>query len=88
MPIYEYVCTKCEYEFELEQSIHDKPRSRCPKCRGKVRKVISGGIGIAFKGSGFYVTDSRSGKAPHKTPDKAPDKTPDVAPASVTKDGD
>lgn len=59
MPIYEYACDRCGHEFELEQSIHDKPRSRCPKCRGKVRKVIGGGIGIAFKGSGFYVTDSR-----------------------------
>ena len=59
MPTYEYQCTRCSHEFELVQSIHDKPRSRCPLCRGKVTKLIWGGIGISFKGSGFYVTDSR-----------------------------
>jgi len=58
MPTYEYQCARCDHEFELVQSIHDKPRSRCPLCRGKVTKLIAGGIGISFKGSGFYVTYS------------------------------
>jgi len=62
MPTYEYECTKCGVEFELMQSIHDKPRQRCPECRGKVRRLISGGAGISFKGSGYYVTDSRPQK--------------------------
>jgi putative FmdB family regulatory protein len=62
MPTYEYQCTRCDHEFELIQSIHDKPRSRCPLCRGKVVKLIGGGIGISFKGSGFYATDSRPAK--------------------------
>ncbi len=59
MPTYEYECSKCGHTFELVQSIHDAPRQRCPRCRGKVRRLIGGGVGIAFKGSGFYVTDSR-----------------------------
>jgi putative FmdB family regulatory protein len=61
MPTYEYECTKCGHRFELLQSITDKPRRRCPQCRGKVRKLIGGGVGISFKGSGFYVTDSKPG---------------------------
>ena len=60
MPVYAYECEKCGYEFEVEQSINDKPRSRCPECRGKVNKVFHS-VGIVFKGSGFYCTDSRSG---------------------------
>lgn len=59
MPTYEYECTKCGIEFELLQSISDKPRSRCPECQGKVRRLISGGSGISFKGSGYYITDNR-----------------------------
>lgn len=60
MPVYEYECEKCGYAFEVEQSIHDKPRSRCPECRGKVNKVFNS-VGIVFKGSGFYCTDARNG---------------------------
>jgi putative FmdB family regulatory protein len=60
MPVYAYECEKCGHEFEMEQSIHDKPKSRCPECRGKVHKVFNS-VGIVFKGSGFYCTDSRSG---------------------------
>lgn len=60
MPTYEYQCTKCKKKFELVQKITDKPRQRCPKCRGKVIRLISGGGGVILKGSGFYVTDYRS----------------------------
>jgi len=59
MPIYEYECTRCDAVFEEEAPITAPPRQRCPQCRGKVRRLISGGSGILFKGSGFYVTDSR-----------------------------
>ena len=70
MPTYEYVCSKCGHEFELFQSISDKPLTVCPKdeCprkkwgRGSVKKKISGGAGLLFKGSGFYITDYRSDK--------------------------
>lgn len=59
MPTYEYECTKCGHVFEEFQSIQAPPRKRCPQCRGKVERLISGGAGILFRGSGFYVTDSR-----------------------------
>lgn len=60
MPTYEYECTKCRKLFELQQKITDKPRERCPECRGKVIRLISGGGGIILKGNGFYATDYRS----------------------------
>lgn len=60
MPTYLYECTKCNGQFEITQKITDPPRKRCPSCRGKVFRVISGGGGVILKGSGFYVTDYRS----------------------------
>lgn len=70
MPTYEYVCSKCGHEFEKFQSIAAKPLTVCPEelCglkrwgRGKVKKKISAGAGLIFKGSGFYITDYRSEK--------------------------
>ena len=60
MPTYEYECGKCGCHFERFQSISAEPLKKCPQCRGKLRRVISGGAGIIFKGSGFYATDYRS----------------------------
>jgi putative FmdB family regulatory protein len=60
VPTYEYECQKCGHRFEAFQSMKDAPLSRCPKCRGKVKRLISGGAGLIFKGSGFYLTDYRS----------------------------
>jgi putative FmdB family regulatory protein len=68
MPTYEYACDKCGHEFETSQSMAAKPLRICPQdlCpqkkwgRGKVSKKISGGAGLLFKGSGFYITDYRS----------------------------
>jgi len=57
MPTYEYKCTKCNNHFELFQKITDSPVEVCPVCKGKVKKLISGGAGLIFKGSGFYITD-------------------------------
>jgi len=57
MPTYEYECTKCGYRFEESQKMSDKPLEKCPKCHKKVRRLISGGSGIIFKGKGFYATD-------------------------------
>jgi len=61
MPTYEYLCQKCEHEFELFQSITARPIRKCPQC-GKlgVKRLIGTGSGIIFKGSGFYETDYRS----------------------------
>ena len=68
MPTYEYVCEKCGHSFERVQSMSAAPLEICPKdaCgrkswgKGKVRRAISGGAGLIFKGSGFYITDYRS----------------------------
>ncbi len=59
MPTYEYECTRCGAVTEEFKPMSAKPRQRCPKCRGKVNRLISGGLGIVFKGSGFYQNDSR-----------------------------
>ena len=59
MPTYEYVCRSCGEHCEVVQSFKDAPLTECPNCKGELRKVF-GNIGIAFKGSGFYKTDSRS----------------------------
>ena len=68
MPTYEYVCAKCGHEFEKYQSIASEPLTNCLKevCaqkkwgRGKVKRKLSAGAGLIFKGSGFYITDYRS----------------------------
>jgi len=70
MPTYEYMCEKCGQQFEKIQSIADKPLKVCPEdlCpqkkwgKGKVKRAISAGAGLLFKGSGFYITDYRSDK--------------------------
>jgi putative FmdB family regulatory protein len=59
LPTYEYACTKCGHELEAVQSFSDPALTTCPECKGALRKVY-GNIGIAFKGSGFYKTDSRA----------------------------
>jgi len=60
MPTYEYACTRCGLVFEEFKPMSAPRRERCPECRGKVERLISGGMGIVFKGSGFYKTDSRA----------------------------
>src|SRR5262249_18157926 len=60
MPTYDYRCTKCGHTFELFHSMTDDKPKRCPKCRSKAVRVPSGGAGLLFKGSGFYITDYRS----------------------------
>lgn len=60
MPTYDYVCSKCGHQFELFQSIKEEPKRACPKCKGRVKRLIGSGAGLLFKGSGFYLTDYRS----------------------------
>ena len=70
MPTYEYVCEKCGHQFDKFQSMTESALTVCPKDRcaqkkwgkGRVKKLISGGAGLLFKGSGFYITDYRSDK--------------------------
>lgn len=58
MPTYEYRCESCNHEFEIMQSIKDDALTKCPSCgKNKLKKVISGGAGLIFKGTGFYLTD-------------------------------
>lgn len=60
MPTYLYHCLKCEHRFDDFQSITAPPLETCPECGGKAERIITGGVGFVFKGSGFYITDHRS----------------------------
>lgn len=59
MPTYEYRCKTCEHQFDVVQAFTDDALTECPECGGVLKKVF-GNVGITFKGSGFYKTDSRS----------------------------
>lgn len=58
MPTYAYACTECDHDFEIVQSFTDDALTTCPQCQGRLRKVFNS-VGVVFKGSGFYRTDSR-----------------------------
>jgi putative FmdB family regulatory protein len=58
MPVYTYQCEDCGERFEAKQSFNDAPLTVCPTCEGKIHRVIQP-VGVVFKGSGFYITDSR-----------------------------
>ena len=60
MPTYEYECLKCGYKFEEFQNMTDEPLKVCPRCGGKLQRLIGTGAGIIFKGKGFYQTDYKS----------------------------
>ncbi len=66
MPTYEYQCHQCGKKFEEFQSISSEPFFACPKCLTKVKRSISGGMGVIFKGSGFYLTDYKNKKTDKK----------------------
>ena len=77
MPIYEYECGVCKFRFERKQSFDEEPVAMCPECQGKARRVIHS-IPVIFKGSGFYITDSRKNLDPeaHKEPEKSNEELP------------
>mgnify|MGYP001262294423 CR=1 FL=1 len=80
MPTYQYQCTE-GHSFEAIQRISAKAKSRCPECGAKAIRIISGGAGLIFKGSGFYITDyGKDGKGPRTDPT-----SPDAAPAKTEK---
>lgn len=62
MPTYQYVCTVCDEQLEVVQKFSDDPLAECTDCGGRLRKMFSP-VGVVFKGSGFYRTDSRNGSA-------------------------
>ena len=61
MPMYEYKCEQCGFNFERLQKMPEEPIKKCPKCGGKVNRLIGSDINIIFKGSGFYVNDYGKG---------------------------
>jgi putative FmdB family regulatory protein len=72
MPTYEYKCPKCGHEYERIQKISDNTHPKCPKCGTKGERMISGGVGVMFKGSGFYETDYKRAGQSKKPGDEAP----------------
>ena len=77
MPTYQYACTACDHQFEAIQSFSDDSLTICPECKGEIRKVYTA-VGVVFKGSGFYKTDSRApaaSKSEGKTESKTESKT-------------
>ena len=72
MPTYEYACQKCGHEFEQFQSMRDEPLKKCPKCKKQsLKRLVGGGAGLIFKGTGFYITDYKKKSG---TPEAAPSK--------------
>ncbi len=76
MPTYQYACKECDHRFEAVQSFSDPSLTVCPQCSGTLRKVFSS-VGVVFKGSGFYRTDSRDSakSSTAATPAKSETKT-------------
>jgi len=75
MPTYEYECKSCEHKFEVFQSMNDQPLKDCPECGKEIRRLIFGGTGVIFKGSGFYVTDKNNSAKKEAKTDKTESKT-------------
>jgi putative FmdB family regulatory protein len=73
MPTYEYKCSECEEVFEVFQKITDDPLKTCQVCGGELKRLISGGMGVIFKGSGFYTTDYKN--SAHKSYDSSSKKS-------------
>ncbi len=97
MPTYQYACTECEHDFEQFQSFSEDSLTECPECSGKLRKLFNA-VGVVFKGSGFYRTDSRSADKsasepksepktdakPEKKPEKKAETKTESKPAAAT----
>lgn len=98
MPIYEFECTKCKAHTEVFQKMNDKQPTKCPKCGGRLERLVSAPA-IQFKGSGFYLTDyGRSGQkalekkqseatsSEDKKSDKPEKKTKETSPGKKTSE--
>ncbi|MEE6259486.1 FmdB family zinc ribbon protein [Plantactinospora sonchi] len=84
MPTYQYACTECGHQLEAVQSFTDEPLTECPACEGRLRKLFNS-VGIVFKGSGFYRTDSRSNGSDSSTTAK-PETTKSASGSSGSAD--
>lgn len=83
MPTYEYECPKCGAAFELFQSMRDEPIKRCPQCKKLgVKRLVGGGAGLIFKGTGFYITDYKNKDSAAKEKRKADAKPAESKPAT------
>ena len=71
MPTYQYACSICSHEFEVFQAFTESSLTHCPECGGELKKVYSA-VGVVFKGSGFYKTDSKSDSKPSPAPSPVP----------------
>lgn len=88
MPTYQYRCTECGSELEAVQKFTDPSLTTCPECSGKLRKVFNA-VGVVFKGSGFYATDSRkSSSATKPAAAKPAEAKPAKAESASAKSGD
>jgi len=100
VPIYGYRCTSCGHEFEIQQKMSDEPLKVCPRCQGKLQKMLYP-TGVIFKGSGFYSTDYKSagksdsangsGSSEPKTepkPESKPETKPESKPESKSASSD
>lgn len=89
MPTYEYACPSCGHQFEKFQSMKDAPLKECPACgKKKVKRLVGGGAGLIFKGTGFYITDykKKSGgesKSGESKPSEAKSSGSEAKPAST-----
>ncbi|MFJ5954812.1 FmdB family zinc ribbon protein [Paenarthrobacter sp. NPDC092416] len=81
MPTYAYACKDCDHAFDIVQSFTDSSLTECPECQGSLRKKFNS-VGVVFKGSGFYRTDSRDSKS-SSTVSAAPSTAAPAAPAPV-----
>lgn len=85
MPTYQYACSACQHEFEVFQAFSESSLTHCPECNGELRKVYSA-VGVVFKGSGFYKTDSKSESKPATPKSKeSTSKTPPTESAPAAK---
>lgn len=84
MPTYQYACTDCDHAFEQVQSFTEDSLTTCPQCEGRLRKIFNA-VGVVFKGSGFYRTDSRSdSKSSSATTTKSSGDSSSSTPATST----
>ncbi len=85
MPTYEYKCLECGYRFDVFQKMTDPHLEVCPKCGGKIKRVIGGGAGIIFKGSGFYETDYKKSHSSSSSSSKKENKVNSDSKSNSTK---
>lgn len=87
MPTYAYACTECEHRFDIVQTFSDDALTECPECGGRLRKLFNA-VGVVFKGSGFYRTDSRSSGSGSPAASSGPAKGSTPAGSSSTPSSD